>query len=48
LTADRTTGADQQTVMSSMPRGTVVPGTFVSSDALVSHGWPAGGGSLVA
>jgi hypothetical protein len=29
-------------------RLTVVPGTFVSSDALVSYGWPAGGDSLVA
>jgi hypothetical protein len=26
----------------------VVPGTFVSSDALVGFGWPAGGDSLVA
>jgi hypothetical protein len=29
-------------------RLTVVPGTFVSSDALVAYGWPAGGDSLVA
>jgi hypothetical protein len=29
-------------------RLTVVPGTFVSSDALVGFGWPAGGDSLVA
>jgi hypothetical protein len=29
-------------------RLTVVPGTWVSSDALVSFGWPASGDSLVA
>lgn len=29
-------------------RLTAVPGTFVSSDALVGFGWPAGGDSLVA
>ena len=29
-------------------RLTAVPGTWVSSDALVGFGWPAGGDSLVA
>jgi hypothetical protein len=29
-------------------RLTAMPGTFVSSDALVGFGWPAGGNSLVA
>jgi hypothetical protein len=29
-------------------RLTTVPGTWVSSDALVGFGWPAGGDSLVA
>ena len=36
--------------VASVPSGrlTVVPGTFVSSDALVGFGWPSSGDSLVA
>jgi hypothetical protein len=45
-------GGDQAVQLEVAPVGggtlTVVPGTFVSSDALVGFGWPTGGETLVA